>query len=321
MASELAEEFVFGTVIDDERLERACEQGDSDACLILARASAASRSASAAACASLSANAACRTDVIRDDLNALQAEMHAGTLGSQRLELINHRREWLAADLTHADQAIASRAASAFSEAVAAAKAVGQDYDRLASSLLLECRHLEALSGRQHWTETTPVHLKALQFHSCFVSYSVVDEQFATKLYSAIADAGVSCWKWNHDARTGRPLWGEIAGALRQSDKVVLVASKSSLQSASVIHEMAIALDSKALLPIYIDDYLFDEWKHPYRYEIMSLVCRDGREWRDALLFQKLLDRLLLDLRFSDRPAVSGDLSLRISGGIELKIR
>jgi hypothetical protein len=49
-----------------------------------------------------------------------------------------------------------------------------------------------------------------IQFFSCFISYATNDEEFASRLHNDFQAAGIRCWKWDHDARTGRTLWGEI---------------------------------------------------------------------------------------------------------------
>ena len=81
-----------------------------------------------------------------------------------------------------------------------------------------------------------------LQWHSCFISYSTEDEEFATRLHNDFQAKGIRCWKWDHDARTGRSLWDEIDKAIRVYDKLVLIASESSLKSAAVNREIERAL-------------------------------------------------------------------------------
>ena len=48
-----------------------------------------------------------------------------------------------------------------------------------------------------------------IRFYTCFISYSAHDDEFATRLYNAFQAGGIRCWKWDHDARTGKGLWDE----------------------------------------------------------------------------------------------------------------
>ena len=124
----------------------------------------------------------------------------------------------------------------------------------------------------------------------------------------------IRCWKWDHDARTGRSVWGEIDQAIRKYDKLVLMASKHSLQSPAVNREIERALqqddqrskqkqqgqsaDPDVLFPIRFDDYLFDGWDHPRKPDVINKVVADARNWdKDNSIYQRTLQRLLRDLK------------------------
>ncbi len=75
--------------------------------------------------------------------------------------------------------------------------------------------------------------MQPIQFYSCFISYSTADEEFATRLHNDFQAAGIRCWKWDHDARTGRSLWGEIDQAIRLYDKLSELTLGQSVPRAS----------------------------------------------------------------------------------------
>jgi hypothetical protein len=155
----------------------------------------------------------------------------------------------------------------------------------------------------------------ALQFYSTFISYSVRDEAFATRLHNDFQAAGIRCWKWDHDARTGRSLWGEIDQAIRKYDRLVLIASASSLTSPAVNREIERALvqederekrrlagdknaEGDVLFPVRLDDYLFKTWQHERRVDVTKKVIADARGWEtDNAKYQAVLKRLIRDLK------------------------
>lgn len=83
---------------------------------------------------------------------------------------------------------------------------------------------------------------KPMRFRSCFISFASEDQVFANRLYSDLQNAGINCWKWDHDARAGRNLWAEIDDAIRKHERVVLVASRNSLISPAINREIERAI-------------------------------------------------------------------------------
>lgn len=151
--------------------------------------------------------------------------------------------------------------------------------------------------------------------HSCFLSYSNADDVFATKLYEDLIRNGILCWKWNLDARTGNALWGEIDHAIRKTDKLLLIASKSSLTSPAVNREIERAIhqederaagrlsghfsgDTDVLFPVRLDDFIFDGWRHARKADVVRKVVADARGWDlDASVYAAVLERLVRDIR------------------------
>lgn len=131
---------------------------------------------------------------------------------------------------------------------------------------------------------------------SCFLGYSTVDESFAKRLHTDLQKEGILCWKWDHDARTGRAMWDEATTAIRKYETFVLVASESSLQSSAVNDEIERACkledelkrlkemdeyegETDVLFAVRIDDYIFDRWEHPRKAEVLRKVIVDACNW------------------------------------------
>jgi len=145
---------------------------------------------------------------------------------------------------------------------------------------------------------------KALQFYSCFISYSDKDRDFVEHLYKDLQSNGVRTWYFPEDAKCGEYVWGEIDRAIKKYDKVVVVCSQNSLQSGPVLREIERALqredrenNKNILFPITIDDYVFNEWKHARRDDVVSRVAVIFKDWRDPSSYQKAFRKLLEGLQ------------------------
>jgi hypothetical protein len=79
----------------------------------------------------------------------------------------------------------------------------------------------------------------------------------------------------------------------------VVICSKNSLQSPPVIREIERALQKEdrehknVLFPIRIDDYLFDEWDHPRKADVVSKVIGDFRGSENPATYSKAFPRFL----------------------------
>lgn len=143
--------------------------------------------------------------------------------------------------------------------------------------------------------------------YSCFISFTESDDAFAKRIYNDLQGNGVRCWRWKEDARGGRSLIGEVDGAVRLHDKLIVICSESSLRSGPVIREIERALQREdrlvakgetpeVLFPIRLDDSIFD-WEHPRQADVVEKVVSDFRNWRDHDSYQASFAKLLRDLR------------------------
>ncbi len=156
---------------------------------------------------------------------------------------------------------------------------------------------------------------KAIRFYTCFISYSTADEDFVTLLHNDLQAAGIRCWKWDHDARTGKNLWGEIDFAIRKYDKLILIASEASLKSPAVGREIERAIVQEdertklkqadkfpgnvdVLFPVRLDNYIFEGWQHERKVDVTKKVVADARGWKsDHQVYARVRDKLISDLK------------------------
>lgn len=85
------------------------------------------------------------------------------------------------------------------------------------------------------------------RYYSCFISYSSAEEALVTRLYDDLHSHGIRCWKWDHDAASGKSKWGETDRILHRFDRMILVASRTSLASDEVNKEIEQALKIEAV--------------------------------------------------------------------------
>lgn len=143
-----------------------------------------------------------------------------------------------------------------------------------------------------------------LAFYSCFISHSSKDKKFCHTLVDRLRAEGVRTWYFPEDATWGRPVWGEIDRAIVHYDKLIAVCSKNSLQSGPVLREIERALQREdftgknILFPVQIDNFLFDQWTHPRKADVVSKVVGDFRgSTRDSDRYERSLSRLIQALR------------------------
>jgi hypothetical protein len=77
-----------------------------------------------------------------------------------------------------------------------------------------------------------------------FLSYAQSDERWAKELHARLSAAGFSVWNANLEVLPGDNWARAIAGALEQSDAMVVLVSPDALESQFVRHEIEYALGS-----------------------------------------------------------------------------
>jgi len=78
----------------------------------------------------------------------------------------------------------------------------------------------------------------AIQFYSCFISYSHQDETFSQRLHSRMRSENLRVWYAPEDMKGGKKLHEEIFRAIQIHDKLLLVLSENSMKSEWVTTEI-----------------------------------------------------------------------------------
>jgi hypothetical protein len=142
------------------------------------------------------------------------------------------------------------------------------------------------------------------EYYTCFISYTEADDEFSEKLYSDLKDKGVQCYRWREDAPWGKTLWASVDEAIARYDKLVVICSEDSLQASTVLREIERALqkedamkkrgeEGEVLFPIRLDDYVFEEWEHHLKADVVTKYVGDFTRKKE---YDKSLERLLRDL-------------------------
>jgi hypothetical protein len=77
---------------------------------------------------------------------------------------------------------------------------------------------------------------------SCFLSYSQLDEHFATKLVARLRQVGIRIWFAPENMKGGVRLLSQIAAGIAECDKLLLVLSDASTKSSWVRTEIRLAM-------------------------------------------------------------------------------
>lgn len=152
---------------------------------------------------------------------------------------------------------------------------------------------------------------QAIEFYSCFISYSHQDEGFAKRLHSRLRDAHIRVWFAPEDIRGGQKLHEQIDRAIQIHDRLLIVLSDSSLKSEWVMTEIRKARKAeikekrRKLFPIRLIDYeTLREWEcfdadtgKDLAVELREYFIPDFSNWRDHDSFEVAFEKLLRDLK------------------------
>jgi uncharacterized protein YjbI with pentapeptide repeats len=161
------------------------------------------------------------------------------------------------------------------------------------------------------YIEFLPSILDAIQFYSCFISYSTADQAFADRLHADLQANGVRCWFAPHNVRSGNKLHEQIDEAIRLYDRLLLILSEASMNSEWVGTEIAYARQKeqrerrKALFPIGVVPFeRIQEWKcfdadngKDSAREVREYFIPDFSNWKDHDEYKQAFYRLLRDLK------------------------
>jgi hypothetical protein len=152
---------------------------------------------------------------------------------------------------------------------------------------------------------------QAIEFYSCFISYSHQDEEFAKRLHSRLRDAHTRVWFAPEDIRGGQKLHEQIDRAIQIYDRLLIVLSENSLRSEWVMTEIRKARKAeikekrRKLFPIRLTDYeMLREWEcfdadtgKDLAVEVREYFIPDFSNWKDQDSFEVAFEKLLRDLK------------------------
>jgi uncharacterized protein YjbI with pentapeptide repeats len=144
---------------------------------------------------------------------------------------------------------------------------------------------------------------KPIQFYSAFISYSTKDQEFADRLYADLRQKSIRCWLATEDLKIGDKFRTRINDAIRVHDKLLLVLSETSINSAWVEAEVEAAFEKErktgnvVLFPVRLDDAIMDTDKAWAEHIRQTRHIGDFRKWKDHDEYQKALARLIRDLQ------------------------
>jgi uncharacterized protein YjbI with pentapeptide repeats len=176
------------------------------------------------------------------------------------------------------------------------------DFETLRNSGPLPIAFLRGVGLPNNLIEYLPSLLnEAIQFYSCFISYSTKDEDFANRLHADLQNKGVRCWFARHDLPIGGKILDEIDVAIRSRDKVLLVLSEHSIKSDWVEDEVTKGFEEErkrgqiVLFPVRLDDVVMVT-NEPWAAKLRARLIGDFRRWKDHDAYTEGFERVMRDL-------------------------
>ncbi len=157
----------------------------------------------------------------------------------------------------------------------------------------------------------------AIQFYSCFISFSTKDQAFADRLHADLQDKGVRCWYAPEKMKGGEKLYDQIDTAIRVHQKLLLLLSPESMKSEWVKTELRGTLKAekqtgkRKLFPLRLVSMeevqnwqCFDaDFGKDLAAVVREYFIPDFSNWKNRDAYQASFDRLLRDLKESTVPA------------------
>lgn len=155
---------------------------------------------------------------------------------------------------------------------------------------------------------------QAIQFYSCFISYSSKDEEFCKRLHARMRAEHLRVWFAPEDVKGGEKLYEQIDRAIQMHDRLLIVLSEESLKSKWVMTEIRRARKTelregrRKLFPIRLCSYeQLRDWEcldadsgEDLAVEVRGYFIPDFSNWKDHDAFESAFDRLLKDLRAAE---------------------
>jgi hypothetical protein len=144
---------------------------------------------------------------------------------------------------------------------------------------------------------------KAIEYYSCFISYSSKDEAFARRLHADLQSHNVRCWFAPEDLKWGARTRPSIEESIRIYDRLLLVLSEHSVSSKWVEFEVEAAMDKEqegkppVLFPVRLDNTVIDSTTAWAAHIKRTRNIGDFTNWKSHDDYEKAFSRLLRDLK------------------------
>jgi len=149
----------------------------------------------------------------------------------------------------------------------------------------------------------TPSPASSDRYHSCFISYSSKDDDFAQRLHADLQQQGVRCWFAPKNMKIGDKIRQTIHHSIQSQEKLLLILSENSVESAWVETEVETAFEKErkqgqpVLFPIRLDQAVL-ETDQAWAAEIhRNRHIGDFSRWTEPAAYQVSFKRLLQDLK------------------------
>ena len=145
----------------------------------------------------------------------------------------------------------------------------------------------------------------AYEFHTCFISYAIEDQDFAYRLYADLQNRGVRCWFALEDMNIEDKYAPLIDEVIHEQKNLLLVISSMSIHSKWVEKVFATAFESEItsdrtmLFPILLDEIAMKVdigWAAAI--SKARHIC-DFTQWKNQDCYTMALDKLLKNLESS----------------------
>ena len=157
---------------------------------------------------------------------------------------------------------------------------------------------------------------QAIQYSSCFISYSTEDQEFARRLHADLQDKGVRCWFAPHNIQGGKYVHEQIDQGIQVHDRLLLILSETSIRSEWVVTEISNARtrekaeNRRILFPIRLMDFkTLKKWKcfnadigNDSAKEIRKFYVPDFSNWKSHDLYQVEFEKILRGLKTEASP-------------------
>jgi hypothetical protein len=169
----------------------------------------------------------------------------------------------------------------------------------------------EAFLRRCGVPEELIAYIGSMDGRSCFISYSLEDQEFAERLHADLQAKGVRCWFGLHKIDPGFYLREQMDEAIRLHDRLLLILSEHSMSSEWVKTEITKARKrevkegKRVLFPVRLVAFeVLRDWecfdgdtgKDSAR-EIREYFIPDFSNWKDHDSYQTAFQRLVKDLK------------------------